>query len=245
MSNAKANWKQRPQRQTGEMEIVSTPAEGGRDVALGAGIADTQANGPDWTKVSQLDSNSLEGRWQLEKWSLVREVWRSHVRMVTFYTSADGGKLSMAEAIKRASAELGEEATEEDIKRLASQSVDDISWYSLDRIFRSDPDYAQLIWEDIKEQALADFKSGHYAAELFERTDWQKDVWQRAHFVAVFEGMLEEYKPRGAIELSMVEMVAVQYFLWRHWTMEHLQRAKTKPRSLKTKVLLCLTSGRT
>src|SRR5215208_6832658 len=75
-----------------------------------------------------------------------------------------------------------------------------------------------------------DFKSGHFAAELFERTDWQKNVWKRAHFVAVFQMMIESYKPRDAIEHQMVEMAAVEYFLWRHWTAEHLQRATSEPR---------------
>ena len=34
--------------------------------------------------------------------------------------------------------------------------------------------------------------------------------------------------PRDAIEHQMVEMAAVEYFLWRHWTAEHLQRATTE-----------------
>jgi len=42
--------------------------------------------------------------------------------------------------------------------------------------------------------------------------------------------MVEEWKPRGAIELSMIEVLAVNYFLWRYWVMEHLQRAKSEPR---------------
>jgi hypothetical protein len=40
--------------------------------------------------------------------------------------------------------------------------------------------------------------------------------------------MIESYKPRDAIEHQMVEMAAVENFLWRHWTAEHL-RATTEP----------------
>jgi hypothetical protein len=42
--------------------------------------------------------------------------------------------------------------------------------------------------------------------------------------------MIESYNPRDAIEHQMVEMAAVEYFLWRHWTQEHLQRATSEPR---------------
>jgi hypothetical protein len=185
---------------------------------------------PHGSEVKQMDTNSLEARWSLEKWSVLRELWRAKVRMVMFYTSAQG-KMSMEEAIARASEELGESALDEELERICNQDVDSISWYALDHIFRSNPDYAQQLWEDIKDQALADFKSGHFAAELFERTDWQKDVWQRAHFVVIFQEMVDEWKPRGAIELSMVEVLAVNYFLWRYWVMEHLQRAKSEPRT--------------
>jgi hypothetical protein len=82
----------------------------------------------------------------------------------------------------------------------------ELSWYALDHLFRANPDLAEQVWHEVKEQAARDFKSGHFAAELFERTDWQKNVWKRAHFVAVFQMMIESYKPRDAIEHQMVEM---------------------------------------
>jgi hypothetical protein len=100
----------------------------------------------------------------------------------------------------------------------------------LDEVFKSNPEYAQQLWEELKEQALLDFKSEHFAAELFERTDWQKDAWKRAHFAAIFQEMVDEYKPRGAIEVTMLEVLAVNYFLWRYWIMEHLQCATTEAR---------------
>ena len=77
---------------------------------------------------------------------------------------------------------------------------------------------------------LSAFKSGHFAAELFERTNSQKNVRQRAHFAAIFQEMVEEYKPHGPIEFTMLEVLAVNYFLWRYWIMEHLQHATTEAR---------------
>lgn len=186
---------------------------------------------PDWSKIGRLDRNSLDARWTFEKWSVIRELWRANYQMVTFFMKPEGGSLSLDEAIRKASEKLGEgPMLDKEMDRIAGWDVDSISWHTLDRVFRTKPSYAQQIWEEVKEQALNDFKSGHFAAAIFEGTDWQKDVWKRAHFVVIFQEMVEEYKPRGAIEMSMVEMVAVNYFLWQHWVGEHLQRARTEPR---------------
>jgi hypothetical protein len=185
----------------------------------------------DWSKIKRINHNSLEGRWRLERWSIIRELWRAHHQRVIYYMKPEGGDHSLEEAIKMANVKLGEGPTlEKEMERISSWNVDSISWYSLDRVFRSNPSYAQQVWEDVKEQALNDFKSGHFAAEMFERTAWQKDVWKRAHFIVIYEEMIEAYKPQDAIEHSMVEMVAVNFFMWRHWVQEHMQRATTEPR---------------
>ena len=195
-------------------------------------------------------SKSLIGRWSSERWSVLRELWRENVRMVDFYMSPSGGKLSMEDAHRITSGEYvlsgdrsedgkltlvpktstQEETVDKELSRNLSWDVDNLSWYGLDRVFRANPDLAEQVWNEVKEAAARDFTSGHFAAELFERTDWQKNVWKRAHFVAVFQMMVESYKPRDAIEHQMVEMAAVEYFLWRHWTAEHMQRAITEPR---------------
>lgn len=67
-------------------------------------------------------------------------------------------------------------------------------------------------------------------AKVFETTDWQRDPWKRAQFVAVRQGFIEQFQPQGAIDCSMIDMLAVNYFLWMHWTEEHLRRATTEPR---------------
>ena len=197
-----------------------------------------------------IHQKSIVGKWASERWSVLRELWRMQLRMVDFYMSPSGGSLSMEDAYRVTSGEYvfsgegleGGEARlvprgdtqEEQVDRELSQSfswdVDNLSWYGLDRLFRTNPNLAQQVWEEVKEQAAKDFTSGHFAAELFERTDWQKNAWKRAHFVAIFQMMVESYNPRNAIEHQMVEMAAVEYFLWRHWTAEHLQRATTDPR---------------
>jgi Protein of unknown function (DUF3631) len=189
---------------------------------------------------------SLIGKWSAERWSVLRELWRSQVSKVNFYMSPEGGSLSMEDAQRLTSGEYvfssaggelklvprsgtQEEKVDRELSHSLSWDVDHLTWYGLNRLFKANPELAEQVWDEVKEQAARDFKSGHFAAELFERTDWQKNVWKRAHFVAVFQMMIESYKPRDAIEHQMVEMAAVEYFLWRHWTAEHMQRATTEP----------------
>lgn len=193
---------------------------------------------------------SLISRWASERWSVLRELWRDQVRMVDFYMSPSGGSLSMEDAQRIASGEyvFSSESSEDgkvklvprtesqkqkvdrELSHSLSWDVDNLSWYGMDRLFSTNPDLLEQVWEEVKDAAARDFTSGHFAAELFERTDWQRNVWKRAHFVAVYQMMIEAYDPRDALEHQMVEVAAVEYFLWRHWTQEHLQRAMSEPR---------------
>jgi hypothetical protein len=150
--------------------------------------------------------------------------------MVLFFMKPEGGGLDLRQAIQRADGELNGTTPEEDAERIASWNVDQITWFAIDRMFKQNPDYAQQIWEEIKDQAAKDFTSGHYAAELFERASWMKSPWKRARFIAVRDGFIAEYKRRGAIEISMIDMLAVNFFLWMHWTEALIQRTTTHVR---------------
>lgn len=178
-------------------------------------------------EIEQLHNDSLLARWELEKWSVIRELWRANLSMITFFMSSPGGNLSMEEAIRKACEKMDDEGFEEHLDSIVSWNMASISWQTLDTIFRQNPTYAQQIWEDIKEQAEKDFKSGHFAAQLFERAEWQKNPWKRAQFVSVRDSFIEHFKPEGGIDYSMIDVLAVTYFLWMHWTGEHIRRATT------------------
>lgn len=193
------------------------------------------------------DPASLMGRWAFERWPVMREMWRSHVHQVEFLMSSEGGHMSMDAAYKLASGdwsyriedgvitlientESREEKSSDELIHSLSWNVDNLSWYQMDHLFRKNPDCAQQVWDELKDQAVVDFESGHFAAQLFEQAEWQKNVWKRAHFAAIFQMMIESYEPQNAVELQMVEMAAVEYFLWRHWIEVHVRRATTEPR---------------
>jgi hypothetical protein len=178
--------------------------------------------------ISPIDPDSLAARWLLEHRSVLRELHRAMVRHIIFYTEPSGGGLTMEEAIEKASEVMEGPEVEDFYKQITSMSVKSISWLGIDRLFRYNPTAAQQLWDDLKEQADKDFKSGHFAAQIFEGTDWQRDPWKRAHFIAIRDSFIEQFKPQGGIDYSMIDMLAVTFALWMHWTQVHIDRATTE-----------------
>ena len=183
---------------------------------------------PGGDQVESMQLDSMAARWVLEHKSILRELHRAVVRQIIFYTKPEGGGLTMEEAIQRAARIMEEPEAENFYKVLTSRSVKSISWLEIDRLFRYDPDAAQQFWEDLKEQADLDFKSGHFAAQIFEGADWQQDPWKRAHFIAIRDSFIEQFKPQGGIDYSMIDMLSVTFTLWMHWTETHMHRATTE-----------------
>lgn len=54
----------------------------------------------------------------------------------------------------------------------------------------------------IKRDTAREFESGHRAA-AFEPADYMTDCWNRAGYLGFRESFIEEYRPKGGIELSM------------------------------------------
>jgi hypothetical protein len=178
--------------------------------------------------VESMHPTSLAARWLLEEGSVLREMHRAVVRHIIFYTKPEGGGLSMQEAIARATKIIKGPAAENFYEFLTTRSVRGLTWLEIDRVFRYDPGAAQQFWEDLKEEADKDFKSGHFAAEIFEGSEWQQDPWRRAHFIAIRDSFIEQFNPQGGIDYSMIDMLAVTFTLWMHWTEKHMHRATTE-----------------
>ncbi|HEX5731517.1 MAG TPA: hypothetical protein VF131_01690 [Blastocatellia bacterium] len=180
------------------------------------------------SKVESMRPDSLTARRLLEHSSVLRELHNAVVRHIVFYTNPEGGQLTMEEAIKKASRIMEGAEAENFYKSLTSRSVEGITWLEIDRLFRYDPKAAQVFWEDLKREADKDFKSGHFAAQIFEKAEWQRDPWRRAHFIAVRDSFIEQFKPQGGIDYSMIDMLAVTFTLWMHWTQVHMHRSTTE-----------------
>jgi len=183
-------------------------------------------------QIEIMQPDSLDARWLLEHRSVLRELHRALVRQIIFYTEPEGGRLTMEEAIGKATEVMEGPEAEDYYKHIASMSVRSISWLNIDSIFRYNPEAAQALWEDLKEQAEKDFKSGHFAAQIFESGELQREPWKRAQFIAVRDSFIEQFKPQGGIDYSMIDLLAVSFTLWMHWTQVHNERATTDPTKL-------------
>jgi hypothetical protein len=138
-----------------------------------------------------------------------------------------GYGLTLEEAIKKAESYLADTTAQKLFDRLKVQSVTTLSWFELERLFKLEPAAAEALWKRLKTEAREDFESGSFAAKIFETTEWRHNPWRRAQYVGIRDAFIDDYKPRGAIELSMIDMAVTAYFLYYYWTEILMQRSDT------------------
>lgn len=73
---------------------------------------------------------------------------------------------------------------------------------------------ALAAWRRIEAEAHAELSSGHQAALAVER---ESKPWERARFLAILEAFVDEWQPRGGIELALIDQMAqahASYLVW-------------------------------
>jgi hypothetical protein len=141
--------------------------------------------------------------------SLAREMARAYLQMREFY------RREMAPAA--ADAWAGDPAGD-DVGRIAETPPHEISWWTLGRLAALDPERAQAAWERILAEARDELASGHRAAQALE---WDGTPWRRARFLAIREAFVEEWRPRGGVELALIDQMAQAHTSYLFW-MERL-----------------------
>lgn len=86
---------------------------------------------------------------------------------------------------------------------------------------------AEGVWRQIKKAAANELASGHRAAGNLEAVDWQKDPWRRAQYLVIRDGFVEQWQPKGAIELAMLDTMAQTFSEYLFWMHEAHRRATT------------------
>ncbi|HZV05263.1 MAG TPA: hypothetical protein VE999_09295, partial [Gemmataceae bacterium] len=143
---------------------------------------------------------------QAELNELARELARGFGEKVEEYRKY--GDLSLHEARQRAA-----ENSPGRIDRALNAPPDEVSWFDLDALTRKDPALALQRWEQIKEAARNEIRSG-YRAALTVQDDC--GPWERARFAAVRAELMEAWKPCNAQEQLLVDQLAQwQVLLWR------------------------------
>jgi hypothetical protein len=102
-----------------------------------------------------------------------------------------------------------------------SEPSDQVSWWSLSQLIESNPETGWSVWERVKAEASDELVSGHRAAVTI---CWDDSPWQRAQFLAVRQAFVDEWQPRGGIELTLIDQMAQAHSLYLHWIEQaHIQ----------------------
>lgn len=106
-------------------------------------------------------------------------------------------------------------------RRALAQPADEVTWHSLIPLLEADPEAGWAVWERVKREALEELASGHRAALAL---CWDDSPWRRAQFLAIRDAFIGEWKPRGGIELTLIDQMAQAHSLYLHWTEQaHIQ----------------------
>ena len=121
-------------------------------------------------------------------------------------------KLPHAEAVQRAA----EAEPPDTMQRILHGPPDQVSWFDLDQVTRTDPDRALARWEEIKRAALEEVQTGHRAARAVETTG-NDGAWRRAQFLALLDDLAADWRPRNGIERQLIDNMAQAQAGYLHW----------------------------
>ena len=174
-----------------------------------------------------VDINSLESSVGYS--SLFRQMHKAFVRQVAFYKTPAGGSLTVEEARARAfHACTNKEEAKRIFKSLMRLPLDILSFIDLMDLQSFAPRVAEWFWENAKREGRKEFESGHAAANITFPVGYMKQLWNIAKYIGVRESFIDEWNPKGGIEVALIDMLAQSYFQWQFWLEETVKRSQTK-----------------
>ena len=106
-----------------------------------------------------------------------------------------------------------------------------INWGDLGQVWNSSPRDAIELWRAIRLEARDEFFSGHYGARPFEAIESQHELFRRAQYLAVRDGLVEEWRPRGASEFILIDQMTQAYVMQNYWAEVAMRRSAGEPRA--------------
>jgi hypothetical protein len=163
--------------------------------------------------------------------SLIRQMQRAYIRNVAYYRSEAGGCLTIEEA-RRLSFHTctNEEEALKSFDTLMSLPLESLNFVDLAQLQSFSPRTAEWFWERAKQEGRAEFESGHLAANITFPVGYMKGLWNIARYLGVRESFIDDWQPKGGIEVAMIDMLAQSYFQWQYWLEQTVRRSETKPR---------------
>ena len=128
---------------------------------------------------------------------LAAEIDASFRRTVRF--NREVFKLSVQEAVARA-----EERHPEYEERLLKSPPNELEWPGLRVLSDRDPDLALRCWEEVKQAARDERRSGHRGARVAGRDS----CWERAQYIAMHGELTEAWRPRDGQERLLIDQLA-------------------------------------
>jgi hypothetical protein len=161
--------------------------------------------------------------------SLFRQMHKAFVRQVAYYKSPGGGSYPVEEARKLAfHACTNREEAKRIFKDMMRLPLDILSFVDLMELQSFAPRVAEWFWERAKTEGKKEFESGHAAANITFPVGYMKGLWNIARFLGVRESFIDEWNPRGGIEVALIDMMAQSYFQWQFWLEETVKRSQTR-----------------
>ncbi len=214
----------------------------GTDVPAQDETASELAEGDEFTEKLpplQIDPTSFDARIAgIELCSVIRELSKHHASVAAYTVEQRQGteKLSYEEEAK-AHREAWEaqwakrpDDVDEYIEYVKRKAVRFINWDDIGQLWNNAPHDAVELWRQLRLEARAEFYSGHYGAQAFESMAYMHDAWRRAQYLAVRDALIEEWRPRGAMEFILIDQMTQSYVMQIEWTEKAMTRMQTRPR---------------
>lgn len=163
--------------------------------------------------------------------SLFRQMHQSFNRNVAFYKSPTGGSLSTEEARARAfHACDNKEEAQKQFRSMMGLPVENLNFVDLLELHSFAPRVAERFWEKVKREGRKEFESGHLAANITFPVGYMKQLWNIARYIGVRESFIDDWNPKGGIEVALIDMLAQSYFQWQYWLEQTVRRSETRPK---------------
>jgi hypothetical protein len=224
------------QKQRAYIEGQMAKAEQLRAQLAEAGLLEGSCDPPRPTADSELGPdavdipvNSIEG--SVGYGSLIRAMFEAGRRRVAFYRSPGGGNLSPEEAWAATYRNEGDpEMAQIILENILSYPFDCISFAELTPLATVAPRLAEQVWERIKDEAQAEFESGHRAARALTSVPHRREAWEVACFMGLRESFAEQWGVKGGIDAALIDMLAQAFWMVQFWTKEVDTRMQERPR---------------
>lgn len=151
---------------------------------------------------------------EAEALDLARLSSAAYRRYVAYYQQECGHSAKDADALARAP-----------LPSAADAPSHDLSWHALNTLIDSDPQLAVAVWERVKADAAGYVAQGSHIGDALHFDS----PWQKAQLAVIRRGFYEEWQPRGGVECSLLDSMAMAYCAHLYWVAQTQERALSDP----------------